>query len=167
MKKYEYIPNLFCISLSFFVMIFAYNMGLWDKASQALEETYNPGPGLMPFFAALFLLLISLYLLISPFLRKGARIKPQKVVNEKCEKPCYGKIILVLACLLGYAFLVEPLGYIVTTFLALFLLFKMMGVKWVYALFASSTTTLVTYFVFSYLGLLLPDGIIELQRYFL
>ena len=30
-------------------------------------------------------------------------------------------------------------------------------------LFASVTTTLLTYFVFTYLGLLFPDGIIKLQ----
>ena len=160
-KKYQYIPTLFWIGLSLFVMFFAYRLGLEDKTG--LEGVHNPGPGLMPFLVALVLLLISLYLLIIPLLKKSPQGEAMRMVKEEMKKPNYGKMILVLACLFGYAFLLEHLGYLVTTCLALLLLFKGMGVKWGSALFASLTTTLVTYFIFTYLGLLFPDGIIKLQ----
>lgn len=120
----------------------------------------------MPFAVAIFLLLISLHLLIKPLLRKNSQGKTTRVVEEEVINPNYGKMILVLACLFGYAFLLEPLGYLVTTCLALFLLFKGMGGKWGSSLFASLTTTLTTYFVFTKLGLLFPDGIINLQGVF-
>jgi putative tricarboxylic transport membrane protein len=160
-KKYQFIPTLFWIGLSLFVIFFSYRLGLEDKTG--LEGVHNPGPGLMPFLLALALLLISLYLLIVPFLKKSPQGAAMKMVSEKGKTPNYGKMILVLACLLGYAFLLEHLGYLVTTYLALLLLFKGMGVKWGSALFASLTTTLVTYFLFTYLGLLFPEGIIKLQ----
>ena len=161
MKKYQFIPILFWIGLSLFVMFFSYRLGLEDKTG--LEGVHNPGPGLMPFLVALALLLISLYLLIIPLLKKSLPWEAMGMVKEETKKPNYGKMILVLACLFGYAFLLEHLGYLVTTCLALLLLFKGMGVKWGSALFASLTTTLVTYFIFTYLGLLFPDGIIKLQ----
>jgi hypothetical protein len=160
-KKYQFIPILFWIGLSLFVMFFSYRLGLEDKTG--LEGVHNPGPGLMPFLVALALLLISLYLLIIPLLKKSPQGEAMRMVKEEMKKPNYGKMILVLACLFGYAFLLEHLGYLVTTCLALLLLFKGMGVKWGSALFASLTTTLVTYFIFTYLGLLFPDGIISLR----
>jgi putative tricarboxylic transport membrane protein len=161
-KKYEYIPTLFLIALSLFAMFFSYKLGLRDEAGLAIEGVYNPGPGLMPFGLALILLFISLFFLISPFLKKETRVQHEEVVKGESEKPHCGKMIFVLACLFGYAFLLEPLGYLLTTCLGLLFLFKIMGIKWGYALFASVTTTLVTYFVFTYLGLLFPDGIIKL-----
>lgn len=166
MKKYEIIPNLFWIGLSLYIMLASYNMGLVDKASLALEKVYSPGPGLMPFFSAFLLLLLSGYLLTSTFL-KGVQVEPQEVKNEAHAKRHFSRPILVLPVLFGYALVLEPLGYLVTTCLALLILFKMMNIKWRYSLFASLTTTLVTYFGFTYLGLLLPDGIIKLQRFLL
>jgi len=160
MKRYQYIPALFWIGLSLFVMVFAYRLGLEEKAE--LEGIHNPGPGLMPFLSALLLLLIGLYLLAAPRLKKN-RAKTTGGREEKGERPNYGKMALVLGSLFGYAFLLEPLGYLVTTCLALLLLFKSMGTKWGASVFASVTTTLLTYFVFTYLGLLFPDGIIKLQ----
>jgi putative tricarboxylic transport membrane protein len=160
-KKYQFIPTLFWIGLSLFVLFFSYRLGLEDKTG--LEGVHNPGPGLMPFLVALALLLISVYLLIIPLLKKSPQGGAKRMIKEEMKKPNYGKMILVLACLFGYAFLLEPLGYLVTTCLALLLLFKGMGVKWGSALFASLATTLVTYFVFTYLGLLFPDGVLKLQ----
>ncbi len=160
MKRYQYIPALFWIGFSLFVMVFAYRLGLEEK--QELEGIHNPGPGLMPFLSALLLLLIGLYLLFAPLLKKRWD-KIAAGVEEKGERVNYGKMILVLGSLFGYAFLLEPLGYLVTTCLALLLLFKSMGTRWGSSVFASVTTTLLTYFVFTYLGLLFPDGIIKLQ----
>ncbi len=161
MKRYQYIPALFWIGLSLFVMVFAYRLGLEEK--QELEGIHNPGPGLMPFLSALLLLLIGLYLLAAPLLKRNRRGKKAEKKGEKGERPNYGKMILVLGSLFGYAFLLEPLGYLATTFLALLPLFKSMGTRWAASVFASVTTTLLTYFVFTYLGLLFPDGIIKLQ----
>ncbi len=160
MKRYQFIPTLFWIGLSLFVMVFSCKLGLEDKTG--LEGVHNPGPGLMPFLASLLLLLISLYLLVGPLLKKEQG-KPIESGDGKRSQLRYGKMLLVLGSLFGYAFLIEPLGYLVTTSLALLLLFRGMGTRWGSAVFASVATTLITYFVFTYLGLLFPDGIIKLQ----
>jgi putative tricarboxylic transport membrane protein len=160
-KRYPFIPTLFWIGLSLFVMVFSCRLGLEDKTG--LEGVHNPGPGLMPFIASLLLLLIALYLLASPLLKKREGNPPKETGDGKKTELNYGKMLLVLGSLFGYAFLLEPLGYLVTTCLALLLLFRGMGTRWGSAVFASVLTTLITYFVFTYLGLLFPDGIIKLQ----
>ena len=159
MKKYQRIPVIFWIGLSLLVMILSYNLGLEDNTG--LEGAYNPGPGLMPFLSALSLLLVSLYLLLSSLFKKGPQgvdVEPEKKETRQIN---FGKIILVLASLFSYAFLLESLGYLVTTSLIMILLFRGMGSTWTNTLVSSVATVLITYFVFTYLGLLFPEGIFK------
>lgn len=160
MKRNRIIPPIFWIGFSLFIMFFAYRLGLEDKSG--LEGVRNPGPGLMPFLCALPLLLISIYLLITYLKKSTLKNGAPKPVRQEEGKTGYGKIAFVMASLLGYAFLLDTLGYLVTTFLALALLFGLMGTKWRNAVIASIATVLVTYFVFTRLGLLFPEGIFSL-----
>ncbi len=153
-EKLQILPLLFWIALSVLVMALSWRLGLKDQAGQ--EGVWGPGPGLMPFLASGILFLVSLGLLARGLLkRKPERAKP-------CSKVNYGKTILVLAAIFAYAFLLERLGYLVMTFLLLGPLFWKMGTKWNYALIASAGTALLTYFLFTYLGLLFPEGILTL-----
>ena len=156
-KKSELRPIFFWIGFSVVVMILSHQLGLRDKTG--LESENTPGPGLIPFLGGLGLFIVSIYLLIHSALQKRAG---KEIARKDLPKPELGKILFVLVSLLGYAFLVEPLGYLGTTALTLFLLFKRMGVRWGAAAFASGVTTLATYLVFIYLGVLLPEGIIPL-----
>jgi putative tricarboxylic transport membrane protein len=157
-KKSEIAPALFWIGLSVLVMILALRLGLQDRTG--VEKAGTPGPGLMPFLCGLSLLLVSLYLLAASLLRNRGEREP---ASKDQPKPDRGKIILVLAALLGYAFLLEPLGYLATTCLTLFLLFLRMGGRWGTAALASAATAAITYVIFTQLGVLLPEGIFTLQ----
>jgi len=159
-KKYQKIPIIFWIGLSLLVMILSYNLGLEDKTG--LEGAYNPGPGLMPFLSALSLLLVALYLLLSSRFKKGSQGEAVEPGKKEPRQINFGKIILVLASLFSYAFLLETLGYLVTTTLIMILLFRGMGSRWRNTLVSSVATVLITYFVFTYLGLLFPEGIFKL-----
>lgn len=160
-KKYQIVAPIFWIGFSLFIMIFAYRLGLEDKTG--LEGVRNPGPGLMPFLCAFPLLCISAYLLIDSILKRRHHADTREVAKQEQGQTGYRKIAFVLLSLLGYAFLLNTLGYLITTFLALVLLFGVMGSKWRNAVIASLVTVLATYFVFTRLGLLFPEGIFRLQ----
>ena len=151
MKKlnlsYQTIPIVFWIALSIFAMAHAYTLGF--------EELHDPGPGLMPFLLGLLLFITSFYLLISSLLKPG-----DGDTDEKDEPHASVRIItLVIGSLLAYALLLERLGFPVTTFLLLTLLFRAAGTKrWRSALIASALTVLLTYGLFTFLGIRFPIG---------
>lgn len=150
LKKYEIIVTLFWIGLSLFAMIFSYRL--------RLGEFHSPGPGLMPFILGILLLLISLYVLIKSLLKKGREKDVDETPGREQSKTNYGKIGLVLAALFAYAFLLERLGFLITTWIFLFLLFRSAGNRWITALVGSTSTVLVTFFVFTWLGCRFPVG---------
>ena len=139
------------MGLSVFVMVHSFSLGL--------KGITGPGPGLMPFLVGLLLLLVSLYLLVGFFFRKGDGNETRKAGENKVK---LGKISLVVASLIAYAVFVERLGFIITTTLLLVTLLKGMGSKkWSSVVMASVLTSLITYFAFTYLRLRLPMGILR------
>jgi len=147
MEKYH---STFWTALSLFVVILSYNMGLGGF--------HTPGPGLMPFLLGVFLLLTSLYLLWKSLLKKVAT---EETATEEQSQTNYQKIGLVLASLFFFALLLEPLGYLIVTFLFFVLLFRSVGNRWRTVLMASAFTTLVTYFGFTFFGVRFPKGILK------
>lgn len=147
MEKYH---STFWTALSLFVVILSYNMGLGGF--------HTPGPGLMPFLLGVFLLLTSLYLLWKSLLKKVAT---EETATEEQSQTNYRKIGLVLASLFFFALLLEPLGYLIVTFLFFVLLFRSVGNRWRTVLMASAFTTLVTYFGFTFFGVRFPQGILK------
>jgi putative tricarboxylic transport membrane protein len=144
------IPLLFWILLSLFMMLFSHDIGL--------GEFRSPGPGLMPFLVGVLLFLISLYALIRFVSRKKGAAETSEKAGSELH---FRKIGLVLFFLLVYALLLEKVGYLITTFLMLILLFRTAGVnRWRFALIISGVTALVTYVFFGYLGLRFPAGVL-------
>ena len=116
MNKRATIALFFWVALGLFISIHAYNrLGLGTLSS--------PGPGLMPFLVGALLSAISLFSLVG---RLRQKIRPG-IAGESKRRPELGRIGLVLGSLIGYAFFLERLGYLVTAFLMLALLFRSMG----------------------------------------
>jgi putative tricarboxylic transport membrane protein len=149
--NYQIIPVLFWIGLGFFVMILSHNLGLGGLR--------NPGPGLMPFLLGFFLCMVSFYVLILSLRRKEETDSAAQ--TEQGGQVRLGKLCLVLASLFVYALLLEPLGFLVTTFLVLVILFRTLNSRWRPVLVASVLTALTAYFLFSYLGVQFPKGILK------
>lgn len=148
MERNRILPILFWIGFSLLVMSFSYKLGLGGF--------HNPGPGFMPFLVGLLLFVISFYPLIKFLCKTGGETN----VEEKRSQANLKKIALVVGSLFAYALLLENLGYLITTSLLLFLLFSSMGSKkWWSALMASVLTALVTYYGFTFFGVLFPAGI--------
>ena len=82
----------------------------------------RPGPGFFPFWAGVVLAVLSL-LLIADALRTRAAIA--------LPWPRSTRLLVVTAALLGYVVLLEPLGFVIVTFLFLLLLLRVEGRGWV------------------------------------
>lgn len=151
-KKYHILPAVFWIVLSVFVMIFSHHLDLGNFQ--------NPGPGLMPFLVGIALLLAAIIILIKSFLNiKEGHDKVEGVAPSEIN---FCKVGLVLGALFTYAFLLEKLGYLVTTSLLLIFLFKIAGSqKWRSILAASVLTVIITFLLFTFLGLRFPKGIFK------
>ena len=153
MKKYDIIPIIFWIGLSIFMMVLSIRLGL--------GKFHNPGPGFMPFLLGLLLILISFYLFLNCIVKKEDGDKRMK---DKQNQINFIKIGLVSASLFVYALVLNRLGYLIATFLLLTVLFRSVGLKrWSSLLIISALTVLVTYFVFTSLGLRFPEGILKLR----
>lgn len=153
MKKYDMIPIIFWIGLSIFMMVLSIRLGL--------GKFHNPGPGLMPFILGILLLIISFYLLIISLFKIGGKKEISKGEPSQID---FVKIGLVLFSLFVYALLLEKVGYLITTFLLLIILFRSAGFKrWRSVLIASALAVFLTYFVFTSFGLRFPEGILKLR----
>jgi hypothetical protein len=151
-KKAQVIAGIFWIGLSLFVMLVSSNLGL--------GKLRNPGPGLMPFVIGLMLLLVSLLFVARLLLKTHGKGE----IGSEVEAPSptgYWKISILLGSLIAYELLLEKLGYPIATFLLLFLLLRVTGSKkWIATLVSSGLISLATYFLFNFLGLNFPRGLL-------
>ncbi len=148
MSQYPIKVSLFWLGFGIFIAIFSYRLGL--------GKLNSPDSGLMAFLLGLILILLSLCSLISAVVKKAEDKEPPKEGGSRTQ---YGKIALVLIALFTYSFILEKLGFVLTTWIFLFLLFRGMGNRWVTTLIASTFTVLATYFVFTFFGVRFPPGI--------
>jgi putative tricarboxylic transport membrane protein len=111
MKKCQLCGAVFWVLLSVFVLLYAYRLGIGSFT--------NPGPGLFPFCLGLIMFIIAGILLTQILIKTGVH------KTEKDEQPAnFLKVIVVLAVLFAYAFLLENLGFLLTTFAVLAVLFR-------------------------------------------
>lgn len=131
--------------LSLYVSVESWRLGL---------GTYvRPGPGFFPFYSSLLLGVLALILTLRAF--RGAL--------ERGE--AWGRwinILLVSLAMLGFALLLNHLGFLVTAFL--FIWFLLQGVErrgWIVSVGAASLTALAAYATFElWLRAQLPAGIL-------
>ncbi len=113
----------------------------------------SPGPGFMPFTLALCLFLLSLFLFVQTnFLLKEKVIRRLDLRMSALYIFCY---------IIGYSLIFKKLGYLVSTFLFMAVLFRSLGTKkWMWTLGIALLATFLSYLFFGvFLGLSLPAGI--------
>jgi putative tricarboxylic transport membrane protein len=153
-KKYPLYVTLVWIGLGFFVSIYAYKLGLGQLSV--------PGAGFMPFWLGIIIACLALYKLIT-----DVRIHTENAGtderNVSAVKPRYsgiGKLAFIAIILFAYALLLEPLGYVVTTFFSMVLLLRFAGyTRWISIIIYAAIIVGVSYFLFHYLGVMFPAGI--------
>jgi putative tricarboxylic transport membrane protein len=126
--------------------------GAWEAHRLSIGGPGRPGPGFFPFWLALALAMVAVALLL-----RTAAPRPDA---DPGARPRYGKVVLALGVGAAYAAVVEPLGFVVTTFVFLvFLLTTIESRRWVSSLAIAAGTALASHVVFKvWLAVPLPAG---------
>jgi uncharacterized BrkB/YihY/UPF0761 family membrane protein len=123
------------IVLSVLICLGSVNMGI--------GSLHEPGPGLMPFGAGLLLGLLSLANL---FLKASSPVADQ--IGYKGVK--WGRLSLIVLSLIAFTVFLPILGYLLTTFLVMFFLYKSIEPqKWRVSFLGAFLSTILTYLLFA------------------
>jgi putative tricarboxylic transport membrane protein len=153
-KLHLYI-TLFWTALGIFVASYSCWLGL--------GKLLDPGPGLFPFLLGLAVFLLSLYKLMKgfPSTKKDEEESRQKEGEDLFDNK--GKVMVFTGVLFAYTFLLEPLGFLITTFLGMVALLRIAGyTQWVRIIAYAVIISVISYTGFTYLGTRLPPGILNL-----
>ena len=118
---------------------------------------HEPGPGFITFFAGAILTLLSLSLFFSSLRDQKDRSGLQNLWAGL--EP--GKVLYVTVLLVAYTFLLKPMGFLISTFILLFLLFRVKGTYRLKTIFLISfLVTVGSYIIFEiWLKAQLPKGV--------
>jgi putative tricarboxylic transport membrane protein len=116
MKNRDLVSSIVWMALGCLFVVGALQLGLMRKGV--------PGPGFLPFLSGLALIFVSLFVLI-PALRQG-----EKAQGDFFPEPGSLRILLsALAALFAYGVALEYAGYLITTFLFMFFVSRLMEPK--------------------------------------
>jgi putative tricarboxylic transport membrane protein len=129
-------------------------MACYGATRLGLGSVAEPGAGFIFFWSGLILVILS-FIVLADSVRSS-----EDTVQEMGEMK-WTKIALVLLSLLLYAFFLERLGFVLTTFVLLsFLLGWIERTSWVRSLEVASAAALASYAIFElWLKIRLPKGI--------
>jgi putative tricarboxylic transport membrane protein len=151
MDKHEMAFTSLWMGIGLFVSAYSYTLGVGGIGS--------PGPGFFPFFLGSIFFLMSFLHGCKLVFRKN---REGRKTEEGAARKDTLKLGLLVFSLLMYALLLDALGYQITTFLVLVLLFKIAGNKsWFRVILYSGISLAATYFFFTYLGVRFPTGIMK------
>lgn len=140
----------------FFFFLFGLYIA-YESFRLPLGDFHHPGSGFFPFGLGLALLLLSGILLSQAF--KRGRLKEWFKFGEGKRR-----MLIAIAAMGVYVFVLNRLGYMVSTFLIMvFILKGLEKQKWRTTLLISLPCVVVSYIMFSWwLGVPLPKGVIPL-----
>jgi putative tricarboxylic transport membrane protein len=151
MKTLDSASSFFWLLVSLVTLRESYRLGI--------GSVHNPGTGFLSFWAAAILGILSLVLLLMALLKKEASTRTPLFAGT-----AWKRVLFVLAVLTIYAVLMPVLGYLISTFMLMLLLFWVLEKKRFGVVFLSAfLTTFVTYLVFSkWLNCQFPEGLFGL-----
>lgn len=147
MKLADFWSAIFWLLLAVWVIVesIQFGIGKWN----------TPGAGFLPFWSGISLACLALFQMIRTVSQKISPVK-----ENPWERIRWGKWGLTLVGLLGYALLLEPLGFILCTlFFMIVLLALVEPQRWFLVLLISTATTAASYLIFQWwLKSQLPTG---------
>ncbi len=120
-----------------------------------------PAPGFVAFLSGVLISGIGAVMVVSRSVSMGRAKGASPGAGPAIPVVSLGRLAYTMIFLIAYAILMDPFGYIASTFLAMFGLFLDWEKKnWLWSLFFSVTASLVSYLVFEvWLHCQLPRGI--------
>lgn len=125
-----------------------------------LGSFHQPGPGFVALLAGLFIGAMGLAMIVARTMSKR-RADEASGTDHPFRVNAWRRLVYTMALLLAYVILIEPVGFILTTFLLMFgLFFDYEKKNYIWSLFFSIVTALVSYLVFEvWLRCQLPRGL--------
>jgi putative tricarboxylic transport membrane protein len=125
-----------------------------------LGTFHQPGPGFVALLTGLFIAAMGLAMVVA---RAMSKRRPDKASggDHPFQIEAWRRLVYTMVLLLAYVILIEPVGFILTTFLLMFgLFFDYRKRNYLWSLFFSIATALVSYLVFEvWLRCQLPRGL--------
>ncbi len=151
MQKWDKIASIVGIALGFFLSFFSYRLNIGH-----LNE---PGPGFMPFVTGIVLLIMSIFYGLTSTWTRDENYRKQE---SPWPRQNLSKLIGVLAVLFLFAIFIDILGYILSTFLLMIYLFRVVEPeKWVITIVKATLSVLITYLIFDkWLMIQFPIGLL-------
>lgn len=104
------------------------------------------GPGFLPFYLGLVLATLSIIILLKTILRPGEK---SPASGSLLTKKKVLRVVAVFCLMVAYGFLISRLGFLVTTFLFTFTLFKFVeSYNWVPSTLGALATSIGNYLLF-------------------
>jgi putative tricarboxylic transport membrane protein len=124
----------------------------YESAKLPFGTVHSPGQGFFPWWISAVIFLLALFLLFQALTSRSS------VAREVSGR--IAKVAALLVILAAYTFLLEPLGYPLSTFLlVLFMLRAIDRQRWAVALGMAAITSIGSYVVFAiWLSIPLPRG---------
>lgn len=147
MKKFDLISSTFWLVVGFLICEESFRINLGNFR--------NPGPGFFPFGSGLVLRGLALVVMINGL---GKGFGERKAFWE--ERTRWPKVVLTLVFIFVYGLLLEPLGFLLTTFLMMgFLLRLIEPQRWRTVIAGAVLSALGSYLIFQvWLEVELPKG---------
>ena len=146
------VVSLFLMGFSLLILVISLRLGFGSLNS--------PGPGFMGSLAAVLLLSLSFITLI----KESLKAIKEKGKGISISWGSLTKILILITALCIYAFILQPVGYLVSTFFLMFIMFYVFNPKrWGMQLFIAFVVTNATYLLFNkWLQVTLPAGIFRI-----
>jgi putative tricarboxylic transport membrane protein len=143
------ISGLFWLAISIFVCIMAIKLGVGTFSS--------PGSGFLFFWSSLILGALSVILITKSILGKW---EAMLLLIDLWKGLKWGKAVLAIITLFLYALILTKLGFILTTFVLMILLFGIGKLKYWVTIISAFSTVMLSYIIFHFLlQIQFPRGI--------
>jgi len=107
----------------------------------------KPGPGFLPFWCGFLISVISLVIIISYFRKEN---KNSKEIESAFREINHFKILAAIGSMLLYAFIFEKTGFILSNFLFLLCIIRLVWKRgWGFSVIVSSLLTLGSHIIFN------------------
>jgi len=148
MKKYDQLSSLLWLAFAFYIGI--------ESLRLPLGSWRDPGAGFLPLGAGIGLAILSLTLFSQARFRREERTRTGWYSQMRWKS-----LLVILGVLFGYALFLDFLGFLVSTFLLLVMLFRLVEPqRWVVAIGGSALASIACYIIFEvWLKTQLPKGI--------
>ena len=149
MNRKHVISGVFWLAVSIFVAVMAIDLGLGTFS--------RPGSGFIFFWSSVGLGSLSVIQIIKSVLRKGGETS----LMESWKSLKWGNVVLSIVVLFLYAFILMKLGFALSTFVLMVVLFGIGRSSYRVVIVSALITTILSLVIFRYfLEVHLPKGII-------